>query len=118
MISRTKLRISGNVGNEFQPKQGRLQNEKVTFGNVAFCVGTCISYSNDGGVDVGINISPAGSYSFSPTTITFSRPATPDGPFDALQIGVRVTDADGPVLAARDMNPATSGACRIRVRSS
>jgi MSHA biogenesis protein MshQ len=28
-----------------------------------------------------------------------------------LQIGVLVNDADGPVLAARDMNPSTSGPC-------
>ena len=53
----------------------------------------------------------AGSYSFSTTTVTFSRPASPDGPFDSLQIGVSVTDADGPVLASRDMNPTTSGDC-------
>ncbi|MGH6962556.1 MAG: DUF6701 domain-containing protein, partial [Dongiaceae bacterium] len=44
-------------------------------------------------------------------TTTFSRLASPDGPYESLQIGVSVTDADGPVLAGRDMNPATSGAC-------
>jgi hypothetical protein len=53
----------------------------------------------------------AGAYSFSTTTATFSRPASPDGPFDSLQIGVRVTDADGPVIQGLDMNAATTGDC-------
>jgi hypothetical protein len=73
------------------------------------------------GTDLGTSLSAptaswsAGAYSFSTSTATFTRPATPvgapGGPFDSLQIGVTVTDADGPVLAARDMNPTTTGAC-------
>ena len=43
----------------------------------------------------------------------FVRAAAPDGPYDALQIGVRVTDADGPVLDGRNMNAGTAGACDV-----
>ena len=31
----------------------------------------------------------------------------PDGPYDTLALGVKVTDTDGPVLQALDMNPTT-----------
>ena len=52
-----------------------------------------------------------GTYSYSTSAATFSRPASPDGPFDSLLIGVKVTDADSAVIASQDMNPATSGDC-------
>ena len=59
--------------------------------------------------------SPAGSWSSgtftSNTTATFSRLASPDGSFELLQLGVAVSDPDGAVLASRDMNPTTAGAC-------
>lgn len=44
-------------------------------------------------------------------TAQFSRPTVADGPFDSLQIGVKVIDADGPVLQGRNMDPTTAGAC-------
>jgi len=53
----------------------------------------------------------AGRYSITAGIATFSRAASPDGPYDSLQIGVRVMDPDGAVLSARNMNPATSGDC-------
>jgi hypothetical protein len=58
----------------------------------------------------------AGAYAFNATNLVFSRPVAgpPDasfGPYDSLQIGVMVNDADGPVLVARDMDPSTTGAC-------
>lgn len=72
--------------------------------------------SNDG-IDLSARLAApagswlAGSYAFATSSATFSRLAMADGPFDALQIGVRVTDADGPVLAARDMDPTTNIIC-------
>jgi hypothetical protein len=52
-----------------------------------------------------------GSYSVSTSSAQFVRNATPDGPFDSLQIGIEVTDADGPVLQGRNMNATGTGAC-------
>jgi hypothetical protein len=53
----------------------------------------------------------AGQYSVSSPSSTFARLAAPDGPYDALAFGVRVVDADGAVIANRDMNAATAGNC-------
>lgn len=72
--------------------------------------------------DAGINLStrltglPAtvwtlGAYSLTATGATFTRGGSPDGPFDSLVIGVSVTDPDGAVVSAPDMNAATAGAC-------
>jgi hypothetical protein len=83
---------------------------------------TMLAENNNNGTDLSARLSAAsgswveGSYIFSATNMTFSRPVSgpPDasfGPFDALQIGVMVNDADGPVLVARDMDPATAGVC-------
>jgi MSHA biogenesis protein MshQ len=49
--------------------------------------------------------------SASPTVIKFTRPSTPAGPFDALDIGLTVTDTDvGTVsVAGADMNPVVAG---------
>jgi MSHA biogenesis protein MshQ len=52
-----------------------------------------------------------GTYAINTSTLNFTRGAAPDGPFAALDLGVRVTDPDGALLANRDMNPATSGNC-------
>lgn len=52
----------------------------------------------------------------SATAVTFTRPlASPSGPFDALDIGLTVADADvavlgtSPLVAGADMNPTTVG---------
>jgi MSHA biogenesis protein MshQ len=71
------------------------------------------------GTDLGgrlSGLSPAldwtlGQYAIAAPTSIFARAAAPDGPFDALQLGVTVTDPDGAVLTARNMNPATTGDC-------
>ncbi len=54
-----------------------------------------------------------GVYSVSTAAASFRRatPDNPDGPFDSLQLGVRVMDPDGVVLNSLDMNAATAGAC-------
>lgn len=53
----------------------------------------------------------AGQFTVSSPNSTFARLATPDGPYDALALGVRAVDADGAVIAGRDMNAATAGDC-------
>jgi hypothetical protein len=83
---------------------------------------TMLAENNNNGTDLSARLSAAsgswatGSYIFSAANMTFSRPvaAPPDasfGPFDSLQIGVMVNDADGVVLVARDMDPSTAGVC-------
>jgi MSHA biogenesis protein MshQ len=78
--------------------------------------------NNNGGVDlsarVALNQVPVpswanGVYAINTVAATFSRAAAPDGPFDALDIGVSVTDAtDGITLGgARNMLPTTNTAC-------
>ncbi|MEA5097987.1 MAG: DUF6701 domain-containing protein, partial [Burkholderiaceae bacterium] len=43
--------------------------------------------------------------------VTFNRAAVPDGPYDALQFGVKVNDPDGVVLEGLNMNADTAGSC-------
>lgn len=48
----------------------------------------------------------------SATAVTFARPTTPAGPYDALDIGLTVTDTDVstvPRVADADMNPSVAG---------
>jgi hypothetical protein len=52
-----------------------------------------------------------GTYSVATNAAQFVRNTNPDGPFDSLQIGIGVTDADGPALQGRNMNASTTGAC-------
>lgn len=77
-----------------------------------------VAENADAGADLGARLTGlpattwvAGQYVMNATGATFTRGTTPDGPFDSLVIGATVTDADGPVLASRDMNAATAGAC-------
>ncbi len=53
----------------------------------------------------------SGSYAVNTSVAKLSRSASPNGPYDSLQLGVQVSDPDGAVLASRDMNTSTSGAC-------
>jgi uncharacterized protein DUF6701/G8 domain-containing protein len=56
----------------------------------------------------------AGTFQSTVSNAAFSRPASPDGPFDSLQLGVAVSNtvlADGALLQGRDMNPTTAGDC-------
>jgi hypothetical protein len=63
-----------------------------------------------------------GSYAFSTTAAFFRRRSVmdipnsdpkdaPDGPYNTLQLGVRLTDPDGVTLNSLDMNAATAGVC-------
>src|SRR5262249_10131358 len=76
-----------------------------------------VAENNDAGTDLGPRVTQpgaawtAGAYAPSVSTASFSRNATPDGPYDALQLGVKVVDTDGPVLNGLDMNAGTTGTC-------
>lgn len=76
----------------------------------------------DNGVDLSARLNVAapaplwngGVYSVSTTSASMRRATPtddPDGPFDSLQLGVRLTDPDSVALNGLDMNPATAGAC-------
>jgi hypothetical protein len=76
--------------------------------------------NNDAGVDLnasGTRLTGAagswnnGMYSVAAANAQFARNAAPDGPYDNLQIGVKVTDPDGPQLQGRNMDASTTGSC-------
>lgn len=79
-----------------------------------------VAENADAGIDIGARITglpsttwTLGQYNLTGTGATFSRAASPDGPYDSLVLGVRVTDADGAVVSSPDMNAATTGACGV-----
>jgi MSHA biogenesis protein MshQ len=50
-----------------------------------------------------------GVYTLNDANVVYARNSTtPAAPLAALAIGIQIVDADGPVLAARDMNPVTN----------
>lgn len=53
----------------------------------------------------------AGVYDLDTSLARLNRAVSPDGVFDALQLGVSTSDPDGGTLAARDMNPDTTTIC-------
>jgi MSHA biogenesis protein MshQ len=78
--------------------------------------------NNNDGVNLAARVSlnqlPApgwsnGSYAINAPAATFSRPAAPDGPFDALDIGVSMTDVTDSVTLgnARNMLPTNNTLC-------
>jgi MSHA biogenesis protein MshQ len=74
----------------------------------------------DSGVDLGARLSglarpwAAGTASISTMAATFTRNPSPDGPFDALSIGLRAADPLlNTTLLGANMNAATSGDCAV-----
>jgi len=73
--------------------------------------------NSNNGIDLGSRIANGtgswsnGVYAVNVTNAQFARAASPDGPFDSLQIGIVVTDADGPALENTTMNPTTNNNC-------
>jgi hypothetical protein len=76
--------------------------------------------NNNSGTDLSTRLSPNSfSQTFatgvgataSPLSTTFTRPASPDGPFDLLDVGIRITDPDLVVLGTRNMLPTNNTAC-------
>jgi hypothetical protein len=54
----------------------------------------------------------AGRYIIGSSAIAFARNAAPDGPYESLQLGIKVIDpTDGAAITGADMNAATSGDC-------
>lgn len=76
--------------------------------------------NNDVGVSLGSRLTVAagiwvdGEYSVNDSGAVFARLTSPDGPYDDLQLGVRVVDAlDSRTLDALDMDAATTGDCSV-----
>ena len=94
----------------------RTHNYRDAFAKAAVLL---VAEDGDAGTDLGSRISGApgswnnGLFSISSGNAVFARNAGADGPYDALQLGVRVADNDGglTLLSGRDMNAAASGDC-------
>lgn len=109
------------LGVRFTLEARNLANAVTTnYRTSGYTVGTVgvVAENADAGTDLGGRLTGlpattwvAGQYIMNATGATFTRGTSPDGPFDSLVIGASVTDADGGVLASRDMNAATAGAC-------
>lgn len=81
---------------------------------------TAVAEDNNDGIDLSGRLSNTGSvdwvggqYAINVTNASFDRAATPDGPFDNLQLGVFVTDQDGAEIQNRDMKPDDTTACTV-----
>jgi MSHA biogenesis protein MshQ len=79
---------------------------------------TAVAENNNDGNDLSGRLSNTGSvdwvggqYVINVTNAQFDRAATPDGPFDNLQLGVYVTDQDNAEIQNRDMKPDDTTAC-------
>jgi len=79
---------------------------------------TAVAENNNVGNDLSSRLSNTGSanwvggqYIINVTNAQFDRAATPDGPFDNLQLGVFVTDLDGAEIQNRDMKPDDTTVC-------
>ena len=80
-----------------------------------------VAENSDAGTNLGARLSGLtaawadGLHAVSTSNALFGRlsPDNPDGPYDSLQLGVQLTDPDGPTLSGLDMNPATVGNCVV-----
>ena len=79
-----------------------------------------VAENNNTGLDLGarLTINPAvwsaGRYTLNDLGVEFGRLASPDGPFQNLQVGVRVDDIlDNGSLTALNMQPSTAGDCAV-----
>jgi len=93
----------------------KTQNYQGVF---AYATVAMAAENGDNGTDLSSRITlpaaPAwttGTYTVNTTAATFIRLVTPDGPYDSLQMGARVTDPDGSALEGTNMNSATAGLC-------
>ncbi len=74
----------------------------------------------DSGVDLGNRLNSigaswaAGQLQLNTNSLSFSRATAPDGPFDNLQLGLRLVDPlDSALLAGVDQNAGTTGSCAV-----
>lgn len=102
---------------------GLIANYSATLSYSPLATVSLVAENNNAGVNLGarfdnlalgawangqflVNATKVGSFA------RFARAASPDGPYDALAIGVKTVDAtDGVNLTALDMNAATTGSC-------
>ena len=102
---------------------GLIANYSAILGYSPLATVSLVAENNNAGVNLGarfdnlalgawangqflVNATKVGSFA------RFARAASPDGPYDALAIGVKTVDAtDGVNLTALDMNAATTGNC-------
>jgi MSHA biogenesis protein MshQ len=120
------------MNQSFQSVSATLQAQNATgsltvnYDSLGFAPGSLASVAwqaenADNGTDLSARLSvpspsplwTGGVYSLSTAAARFRRatPDDPDGPFDNLQLGVRLIDPDGVTLNGMDMNAATAGAC-------
>jgi MSHA biogenesis protein MshQ len=98
--------------------------DSSAYSNAAATTAVMVAENNNDGIDRASNTSmnltqpgtPAtwslGTYLYSTSAASFTRPSTPSGTFELMQLGVKVTgDADGAVLGGRDMDAASTGDC-------
>jgi hypothetical protein len=115
------------IGYSYSIEARNTSNVKTSnYFTTGYTTGTVALAAENGanGTDLGTRLTAGsgswstGTYAISATTTTFSRPASPDGPFETLKIGIKVNDTDGPVLASPDMLTSTAvglgGATKVR----
>ena len=102
---------------------GLIANYSAILGYSPLATVSLVAENNNAGVNLGArfdNLAPGawanGQFLVNATKVgsfaRFARAASPDGPYDALAIGVKTVDAtDGVNLTALDMNAATTGNC-------
>jgi len=91
----------------------KTQNYQGVF---AYATVAMAAENNDSGTNLSSRITlpaapdwAAGTYALNTTAATFKRDAAPDGPYDSLQLGVKVTDPDGSALEGPNMNSTAAG---------
>jgi MSHA biogenesis protein MshQ len=98
---------------------GRVENyAAVLLGAGAVASVSIVAEDSDEGIDRGARLAglasswTLGRYAVATTAASFARAASADGPFNALEIGVRLTDAvDSVPLSGLDMNAGLAGDC-------
>ncbi len=98
---------------------GTTQNYDATLlGANAVATLSAAAENGDAGVDLGARLGnivvpwTLGVAAFDSSTTAFRRNAAPDGPYDALDVGIRITDPlHDTALSAANMNAATAGDC-------
>ncbi|MEA5097069.1 MAG: DUF6701 domain-containing protein [Burkholderiaceae bacterium] len=107
--------------------EARNGNDKITknyAGDLAKGTVLLVAENNDAATDLGSRASlpatswQAGVYSVDTPALSFSRLSVPDGAYDNLRFGIKVSsgetslaETDKPVLQSMDMNATTTGIC-------
>lgn len=97
----------------------KTENYQAASGGYAPAIVAWQAENLDNGTNLGARLVNAGAswaggvYAVNSTTAAFNRLASPvvDGAFDSLQLGVQLSDPDGPLLTGLNMDAGSSGAC-------